>query len=466
MQPHLRALVDSRFAPFWLDRDERPAALPPLEGEERCQLLIVGGGFTGLWAALQVKEALPDLDVILIEASEIGDGASGRNGGFLSSSLAHGDLNADVHFPGERDRLAELGRQNLAELLDTLERHNIDARYQDVGSFTAATNPSRARALRASYEAAKAAGKNVVWFGEDEVRKEVNSPTFLAGVWWRDGEGLVDPGYLCWGLKRAVLDLGVRIFEGSAMLRMVPDGQGMKLDTPGGSIRCDRILLGTNAFPNPVSRARRSVIPVWDYVVATEPLSPSQLDAIGWHRRYGLGNECNMFYYTRMTHDNRIIWGGGGVVVYHYASRRDASAADDSKRFVQLSKQFFETFPQLEGIRFSHRWSGVIASTTRFCMAPGVAYDGRVSWSIGYTGLGVSATRFGARIGLELLGYEPSELLEMQFVKKQAMAWPPEPLRWMGVTLTRREMARADRNGGTRGLWLKLLDRLGLGFAC
>jgi glycine/D-amino acid oxidase-like deaminating enzyme len=321
--------------------------------------------------------------------------------------------------------------------------------------------------LRESYEAQKAAGEDVVWFDEEAVRKEINSPTFFAGLWARDGkDGLVDPAYLCWGLKNALLELGVRIFEGTSMLAMSPDGSGMKLDTAGGSIRCDRILMGTNAYPNPIGRANRSVIPVWDYAVATEPLSPAQLDAIGWQRRHGLGNYVNMFYYTRLTHDNRITWGGGGAVVYYYGSRRDEAVADDPGRFAQLSGQFFETFPQLEGIRFSHRWSGIIASTTRFCMAPGVAYDGRVSWAIGYTGLGVGATRFGARIGLELLGYNPTDILEMQFVKKPPMAWPPEPLRWLGVTMTRHEMARADRNLGKRGLWLKVLDRFNLGFAC
>jgi glycine/D-amino acid oxidase-like deaminating enzyme len=131
-----------------------------------------------------------------------------------------------------------------------------------------------------------------------------------------------------------------------------------------------------------------------------------------------------------------------------------------------LSKDFFETFPQLEGIRFTHRWSGIIASSTRFCMVPGVAYDGRVSWAVGYTGLGVGATRFGARIGLELLGYQASNIVDMQFVRNRVLNWPPEPLRWAGVTMTRHAMSRADDNGGRRGPWLKLLDRLHLGFAC
>ena len=158
--------------------------------------------------------------------------------------------------------------------------------------------------------------------------------------------------------------------------------------------------------------------------------------------------------------------GGGNSVIYHYGSRIDSGQRMTQSASRALPGQFFDTFPQLEGIRFSHRWTGLIASTTRFCMAPGTAFDGRVAWAIGYTGLGVGASRFGARIALELLGYDPTDILDMHLVKKPAMAWPPEPFRWLGVTLTRHEMSRADRNHGRRGLWLKLLDRFNLGFAC
>ena len=180
----------------------------------------------------------------------------------------------------------------------------------------------------------------------------------------------------------------------------------------------------------------------------------------------GLANLANMFHYYRLPHDNRIIWGGGTTVNYYYGNRRDSGVSDPRSRMEQLSSEFFETFPQLDDIRFTHRWGGIIASSTRFCMVPASAYDGKVAWSIGYTGLGVGAPRFGARISLELLGYGATDVLDMQFVRKRALPWPPEPFRWIGVTLTRSEMARADRNDGRRGLWLKLLDRLNLGFAC
>lgn len=467
MEAHLKALAGSKFAPLWLDQEARPRRLEELRGNQLCELLIVGGGFTGMWAALQAKERNPELDIILIEATEIGDGASGSNGGFLHASLTHGSTNADVHFPGEQDALEKLGQQNLDEFLESLERHAIDARYEAVGSLTVTTRPDQNEGKAEWVEAERQAGNDLVWFDRDAIQEEIHSPTYMGGVWYRQGgDGLVDPAYLCWGLKKAILALGVRIFESTPLVQMNRSSEGMTVECPSGSISCQKILMGTNAFRNPIRQARRSVIPVWDYVVATEPLTDEQMQQIGWQRRQGLSDEANMFHYYRLTHDNRILWGGGGTVCYYYGSRTDSGVADPPDRFEKLSKEFFETFPQLEGIRFSHRWSGVIASTTRFCMAPGVAYDGRVSWAVGYTGLGVGATRFGARIGLELLGYNPTDVLDMLFVRKRSMAWPPEPARWLAVTLTREEMSRADRNRGRRGPWLRLLDRFNLGFAC
>jgi len=468
MEPHIAALEDSVYQPVWFDDPERPEPLPSLEGEARCQLLIVGGGFTGLWAALQAKERVPELDIILVEQTFIGDGASGRNGGFLSSSLTHGENNGDHYFPGESDRLHQLGQQNLAEFLDTLERYKIDAHYEKTGGTSVATNENMVAQLRRHYEAGKAAGNDVVWFDRDAMRKEVNSPTYLAGLWWRDGlDGTVQPARLCWGLKKTILSLGVRIYEGTPVLGLTPDGNGMRTTCSGGTVHSDKVLIATNAFRSPLPNMRKLVIPVWDYQIATEPLNAEQLASIGWgESRHALSNEANMFHYYRITKDNRITWGGGGAVCYYYGSRTDQGVADDRSRFERLSREFLETFPQLAGVKFTHRWGGIIATSTRFCMVPGTAYDGRVAWSVGYTGLGVGATRFGARIGIELLGYQPSDILDMQFVKKQPLKWFPEPLRWIGVTLTRHALIKADANGGKRGLWLKLLDYFNLGFAC
>jgi glycine/D-amino acid oxidase-like deaminating enzyme len=226
--------------------------------------------------------------------------------------------------------------------------------------------------------------------------------------------------------------------------------------------------LATNAYTSTIGKIRRSVIPVWDYQIATEPLTDEQLDRIAWGKksRHALSDYVNMFHYFRLTKDNRITWGGGGAVRYYFNNGIDNKFMDATARYEQLALEFFKMFPQLDDVKFSNQWGGIIATSTRFCMVPGVAYDGRLAWSVGYTGHGVGASRFGARIGIELLGYEPSDVINMQFVTRKSLPWAPEPLRWLGVKFTQKALIRADKNGGKRGLWLKFLDMLGLGFTC
>ena len=175
MEQYIKALQGAKFGPLWHDQpDVRPEVLPALSKDETCELLIVGGGFTGLWAALQAKERFSELDIILIEKTFIADGSSGRNGGFLVSSLAHGETNTDHHFPGEAEKLHELGEANIAELIATLEKYNIDARYENVGETEVATDQGAVDNMRKEFEAEKADGDDVVWFNEEEMQAQVN----------------------------------------------------------------------------------------------------------------------------------------------------------------------------------------------------------------------------------------------------------------------------------------------------
>ncbi len=473
MFKHHDALKDAELRPLWHDPEIMPEPEPPLLEDEKCELLIVGGGFTGLWAALQVKEREPDTDIILIEQTFVGDGASGRNGGFLSTSIAHGETNTEAQFPGEADKIDALGVQNITELLATLERYGIDARYEETGETSLAPSAEAAEELHKEYLEAKAAGEPVTWYDRDAVRQQINSPLFFAGLKRQNGlSGVVDPARICWGLKNVLLnELGVRIFEGTRLIDVRPVGEtGMKAICRRAVIHSDKVLLATNAYTSSIARIRNSVIPVWDYQIATEPLTDEQLDKIHWGKpesRHALGDYKNMFHYFRLTQDNRITWGGGGAVRYYFDRGIGSALMDATARYEQLATEFFEMFPQLEGeVKFSHRWGGIIATSTRFCVVPGTKYDGRLAWAVGYTGHGVSASRFGARIGIELLGYQPSEIVNMKLVTSKALPWPPEPIRWAAVRMTQRALVKADRNGGRRGLWLRFLDALGLGFTC
>jgi glycine/D-amino acid oxidase-like deaminating enzyme len=198
-------------------------------------------------------------------------------------------------------------------------------------------------------------------------------------------------------------------------------------------------------------------------VLATEPLSPAQLESIGWSGRQGIGDSANLFHYYRLTRDNRIVWGGYDAV-YHYGSRIRRDLEQRNTTHSLLAEHFFETFPQLSGLRFTHRWGGVIDTCTRFAAFYGTVYDGRVGYALGYTGLGVAATRFAADVVLDLLGGEPTERTRLRMVREKPLPFPPEPFRYAGVQATRWSLARADARGGRRNLWLRALDRAGLGF--
>jgi glycine/D-amino acid oxidase-like deaminating enzyme len=194
----------------------------------------------------------------------------------------------------------------------------------------------------------------------------------------------------------------------------------------------------------------------------TEPLTPAQLDSIGWKRRQGLGDSGYQFHYYRLSADNRILWGGYDAV-YRYGGPVGPHLDEDDATFARLSRNFFTTFPQLEGLRFTHRWGGAIDTCSRFSVFFGKAFGGRAVYALGYTGLGVGASRFGARTGLDLLDGRETEATTLQMVRRRPVPFPPEPLRSAVIQFTRNRIAAADRTG-QRGIWLRTLDRAGLGF--
>ncbi|NYI45715.1 glycine/D-amino acid oxidase-like deaminating enzyme [Nocardioides aromaticivorans] len=453
-----RALAGAAPVPFWLDDVDRPAARGRLDGDLACDLAIVGGGYSGLWTALRAKERDPGRDVVLLEADRIGGAASGRNGGFCEASLTHGEANGRRRWPDEADRLEELGLTNLDEIEATLQRYGIDCDFRRTGQLAVATEAHQVEELRA-----EADGTTTVFLDEAAVRAEVASPTYLAGLWSKDTCATVDPARLAWGLAETAERLGVRIVEGTAVRRIRRSGGQVAVETAHGTVRAHQVALGTNAHRPLLRRLRLATVPVYDYVLMTEPLSDAQLASVGWAHRQGLADCGNQFHYYRLTADNRILWGGYDAI-YHFGRKVRATYDQRPATFEVLAQHFFTTFPQLAGIRFTHRWGGAIDTCTRFCAFFGTAYGGRVAYALGYTGLGVGATRFGADVMLDLLAGEDTERTRLALVRRRPLPFPPEPVAWIGIQVTRWSLARADARGGRRNLWLRLLDRLGLGF--
>lgn len=451
-------LADAAPTPYWLDTRDRPGALEALAGRTRADLVVVGGGYSGLWTGLLAKERDPGRDVVLLEANRIGWAASGRNGGFCSSSLTHGYDNGESRWPDEMDTLERLGHENLAEIEAALERYGIDCDFRRSGELAVATAEWQAEEL-----ASAETSEDVVFLDREAVRAQVASPTYHAGLWDKSGCAMVDPARLAFGLRDACLRLGVRIYEKSPVSVLERDDLMMRAATSHGEVLAPKVALATNAFPSLLRRVRSFIVPVYDYALMTEPLSEAQMAAIGWENRQGIGDSANHFHYYRLSADNRILWGGYDAV-YHFGSRISSGLDQRPETFDKLAGHFFETFPQLEGLAFSHKWGGVIDTCSRFCAFFGTAHDGAVAYAVGYTGLGVGATRFGANVMLDLLSGEETERTGLKMVRSKPVPFPPEPLKWFGITVTGNALARADREGGRRNLWLRTLDRFGMGF--
>lgn len=390
------ALADAAHTPFWLEDPGRPAPEAPLTGSAETDLLIIGGGYCGLWTALLAKEADPGREVLLVESEEIGWAASGRNGGFVEASLTHGPENGRRHFARDLPVLDALAEENFAGFQQSLDRHGIDAELTVGGALAVATEPHQIDWLRAE------AGGDATFYERDELTALVRSPLYRAGLFTKSGAALVHPAKLAWGLKAACLRLGVRIAEHTPITRLTDEGSTVRAATSAATIRAKQVVLATNGFPSLLRRNRLLTIPIYDYVLMTEPLTAAQLDEIGWHEPFGISDTSRQFHYYRKTVDNRILWGGYDAV-YHRGGAIRAEYDQRPETFARLADHFLRTFPQLGDVRFTHAWGGMIDMSAQLAAFQGVAMSGKVAYSSGFTGLGVAATRFAATVMLDLL---------------------------------------------------------------
>jgi glycine/D-amino acid oxidase-like deaminating enzyme len=458
----LKSLADVKLMPFWLDDPARPEPASALTENIKADLVVIGAGFTGLWTALTAKQADPARDVVLLEAGETGCGASGRNGGFVASSLTHSFQNGLNRWPKELRKLVELGHKNLDGIEETIKQFNIDCDFIRSGEINVANEEYQIEELREEAEHSAQYGEHIQFLDQHQMRTIANSPTYLAGI-LDHSVAMVNPAQLAWGLRRACLEVGVRLFEGTQVTALEEKRDSVVIKTSYGQVESKKVALATNAFPPLLKHLSFYVVPVYDYVLMTEPLSTEQRAAIGWDGREGLSDNGNQFHYYRTSADGRILWGGFDAIYY----RNNEVALHLENRpesFARLAEHFFQTFPQLTGLRFTHAWGGVIDTCSRYTAFWGKVYHGKVAYALGYTGLGVGASRFGAQVMLDLLDDKKTERTELQMVKSKPFPFPPEPFRLPIVNFTRWSLNRADDNGGKRNLWLKILDALGLGF--
>ena len=417
---------------------------------------MVGGGYCGLWTAILAKQRDPAARVVLLEGESIGWAASGRNGGFVEASLTHGPENGRRRWPDDLERLERLGAENLDAMERDIATLGLDCQFERTGVLSVAYEPHQVRWLKEA--------ESGQWLDEQGVQSEISSPIFRAGRWSKDDAALVHPARLVRELARAATELGVEIHEHSAVIGLESGRSGaVGVRTTEGVVHAEKVALATNVFRPLLRRSRLLTVPVYDYVLMTQPLSAVQMADIGWTSRQGLSDLANQFHYSRMTSDNRILYGGYDAI-YHAGRQVRPEYEDRDVSHRLLASHFFTTFPQLEGLEFSHQWAGAIDVCTQFCAFHGLARRGRVAYASGFTGLGVAATRFAAEVMLDRLDGTPTERTTLKMVRKKPLPFPPEPFARAGIGAMKWALDRADHREGRRNALLRALDAVGLGF--
>jgi len=464
-----RALQHAEQGSFWTSQSGAPKTSEPLTADATADLVIVGAGFTGLWSAWRALDRDASLAIVILEGKTLGYGASGRNGGFVSASLTHGLAHGRALWPTDLEALHREGKTNLTELVRQIREADIDCDLHESGKTTIAIAEWQVDALVGAQKIAREFGDNLELLSRDEMQADVHSPSYLGGLRDRTGTVMVDPARLVWGMAKVLRSRGVQIIENSPVIRLEKMGAGIRAvvspkagKAPVG-VNAKQAIIATAAYPSPLRRLRTYIMPLYDHVLMTEPLSGAQRDSIGWAERQGLTDAGNQFHYFRLSADNRILWGGWDAN-YHRGGKVDEAYEREGGSYELLAKQFFETFPQLEGLNFSNRWAGPIDATARFTAAYGTSHGGRVAFAAGHTGLGVGASRFSADVALDLLSGEATSRTRYGIVKRKPFPIPPEPIRNPIVQFTRARTFDADNNAGQRGLWLRLLDTFGVGF--
>ena len=432
------------------DGDAPPA---PLDGDTRADVCIVGGGFTGLWTALRLKELEPSLDVVLIEKDLCGAGASGRNGGFVLSWWAKFQTLEKICGGEEAVRLAKASAAAVGAIGRFCTDHGIDAHYRGDGWLWAATSERQ----RGSWEGTlDAIGKYQIGpferWDDARVAARAGSPTHCAGV-FEPTAASVQPALLARGLRRVALARGVRIHERTALRHLRRNGKP-RVETAGGAIRADRIILALNAWGIRFAAIRRAIVVVASDIVATAP-ARARLAAIGWGDGMAISDSRMLVHYYRTTTDGRVVFGKGGMNGLLPFGGRVGAVFDGPSRIAgEVERWFRRTYPALDDVPIESSWTGPIDRSKAGLPFFGPIDDrGDVLTGVGYSGNGVGPCHTGGRILASLALERRDEWSECGLVRPLTRDFPREPIRYVGGQLVRRAVARkdaaADRGGAS-----------------
>ncbi|MEV7322432.1 FAD-dependent oxidoreductase [Streptomyces sp. NPDC093970] len=430
---------------FWYADDGLPAVREPLDGDASADVVIVGGGYTGLWTAYYLKKAAPFLRVTVLEQKFCGYGASGRNGGWLYNGIAGRDRYAALHGHEAAVRLQKAMNETVDEVVAVAAAEGIDADLHKGGVLEVATTPAQLARLRAFHEHELSYGEqDRELYGARETRERIRVADAVGGTWTPHGARL-HPVKLVKGLAAAVEALGVRIHESTPVTEIRPK----HAVTPYGTVRAPYVLRCTEGFTANLKGQKRTWLPMNSSMIATAPLTGEQWESVGWAGRETLGDMAHAYMYAQRTADGRIALGGRGVP-YRFGSRTDNDGRTQQATVEALHELLVRFFPSLAGVAVEHAWSGVLGVPRDWCATVTLDRATGLGWAGGYVGSGVATTNLAGRTLRDLVQLDSgqagrTDLTELPWVDHKVRKWEPEPFRWLGVQGMYATYRTADR---------------------
>jgi glycine/D-amino acid oxidase-like deaminating enzyme len=386
----------------------------PLRGSHKADVVIVGGGFTGLSAAYNIHEKFPEKKIVLLEGACCGYGASGRNGGFcIATSLLDWNQKDDHR----RQRDLEVSTYGLDQIKMMASEHGVHCDLNEAGMLEVAMNEKQTKALEAYRDSLKSFGLESSLLQGRDLETEIKSPLFTAGLKMPFGATL-NPAKLARGMKRVVEETGVEVRERTVVTRITP-GNIHVVDTEFGDIRAPILVIALNAYGHKSGFFKNRVFPVSVFQIATEPLTKDQWKSIGWDNRQGLSDLRTLYSYSVPTADGRIVMGGSDFVYYD----NDALSSGNDKTVTQrVTDDLFEFFPQLEGLKIEHAWGGTTSYTIGRIPAVGVMGDHKnIYFGTGFSE-GVPSTQTAGRIIADLMAGEKN-MFTSHFIVNRKIPW-------------------------------------------
>jgi glycine/D-amino acid oxidase-like deaminating enzyme len=417
------------------------APCPPLRGALRADVAIVGGGYTGLWTAFQLKRADPGAEVVLLEADICGGGPSGRNGGFMYGLWEDFPVLVELFGTEGAVRVGEASERAVDFAEQVFREAGIDIWFRRSGHLTVSTSPVFDGALEAHRELRSHPGFPKELFqllSASEVAERCRSRQFRAGVLQTRG-ATVQPARLARGLRALALDLGVRIHEGTPVAA-IEGGKPVKIVARGGEVAADQVVLALNAWSNQIPAFRRSIIPRSSHIVLTEP-APERLRELGWTGGEGIGDFRATVHYLRTTPDGRIAFGAGtGSSARGVGDRM----SNDPAWYRRLEATLRRWFPEFRDVGIEAAWGGPIDVSAHHVPFFGSMWGGNVHYGMGFTGGGVGPCVLGGRILSALVLGRRDEFSSLPLVGLEAKRFPPQPLLHVGARLTLEAILRTD----------------------